>query len=59
MTNCKVCTKCGKQKKLYQFNVHNLSRDGRVDVCNLCKSKAVVDVKSTRDKIKLYFEENK
>lgn len=59
MRNCKICTTCKKRKKLYQFGAHNLSRDGHVDVCKLCKSNAVADVKSVKDGIKLYFEEKK
>lgn len=56
MKNCKVCENCKKRKKLYQFAVHNLSRDGHVDTCRLCKSREVADVKSVKDRIKLYFE---
>ena len=55
MTNCKVCTKCGKQKLLTSFYPHNGARDKRMNHCIKCKTFKVVYVKSIREKIKEYF----
>lgn len=58
MTNCKICQSCKKQKRLVAFHIHGRSRDGRVNTCMSCQSSGD-DVKSVKDRIKLYFEEKK
>lgn len=54
----KICKECEEKKEMTGFARHGRSRDGRKKICRKCKGLDKEKVKSVRERVREYFENN-